>query len=85
MGPQAPLLNYFGEPKQTNEIQTALEKENAKIQLTGAIGSSFAMTASAIVRQSNMPHIFIFRDKEEASYFINDLENLINNEVFFFK
>ena len=26
---------------------------------------------------------FIFRDKEEASYFVNDIENLLNNEVFF--
>ena len=81
---QAPLLTYFGEPKQTEAIKTALEKEQAKIQLTGLIGSSFALTASAVVRESNNPHLFIFRDKEEASYFINDLENLLNNEVFFF-
>ena len=81
---QAPLLTYFGEPKQTEAIKTALEKEQAKIQLTGLIGSSFALTASAVVRESDNPHLFIFRDKEEASYFINDLENLLNNEVFFF-
>ncbi len=81
---QAPLLTYFGEPKQTEAIKTALEKTQAKIQLTGLIGSSFSLTASAVVRESNNPHLFIFRDKEEASYFINDLENLLNNEVFFF-
>ena len=84
MGVQAPLLSYFGEPKQTKEIQLALEKEYSKIQITGTIGSSLAMTASAVVRQSNKPHLFIFRDKEEASYFLNDIENLLNNEVFFF-
>ena len=84
MAVQAPLLTYFGEPKQTEAIKTALEKTQAKIQLTGLIGSSFSLTASAVVRESNNPHLFIFRDKEEASYFINDLENLLNNEVFFF-
>ena len=47
MGFQAPLLTYFGEPKQTNAIQLALKKEQAKLQLTGTIGSSFAVTASA--------------------------------------
>ena len=81
---KSPLLAYFGEPKQTNAIKLALEREKSKIQLTGAIGSSFAMTASAVVRQSKRPHLFIFRDKEEASYFVNDIETLINNEVFFF-
>ena len=84
MGKQAPLLHYFGEPKQTDAIHLALENEQAKIQLTGLIGSSFALTASAIVRESNKPHLFIFRDKEAASYFVNDIENLLNNEVFFF-
>ena len=84
MGKQAPLLTYFGEPKQTNAIQSALEKGQTKIQLTGLIGSSFAITASAVVRDSNTPHLFIFRDKEAASYFVNDIENLLKNEVFFF-
>ena len=84
MSKQAPLLTYFGEPKQTNAIQLALENEQVKIQLTGLIGSSFALTASAVVRESNVPHLFIFRDKEAASYFVNDIENLLNNEVFFF-
>ena len=63
MGVQAPLLTYFGEPKQTNAIQLALGNEQAKIQLTGLIGSSFALTVSAVVRTSNNPHLFIFRDK----------------------
>ena len=84
MGVQAPLLTYFGEPKQTNAIQLALANEQAKIQLTGLIGSSFALTASAVVRTSNNPHLFIFRDKEAASYFVNDIENLLLNEAFFF-
>ena len=84
MGIQAPLLTYFGEPKQADVIKVALEKKQIKIQLTRLIGSSFALTASAVVRESNKPHLFIFRDKEEASYFVNDLENLLKNEVFFF-
>ena len=84
MGVRAPLLSYFGQPKQTNAIKKALENELARIQLTNFIGSSFAMTASAVVRDSNKPHLFIFRDKEEASYFVNDVENLLKNEVFFF-
>ena len=84
MGAQAPLLTYFGEPKQTDAIKKALDNELARIQLTGLIGSSFSITASAVVRESKIPHLFIFRGKEEASYFVNDIENLLKNEVFFF-
>ena len=84
MGSQAPLLTYFGEPKQTNAIKKALENESAKISVSKLVGSSFAITASAVVRDSNNPHLFVFRDKEEASYFVNDIEKLLNNEVFFF-
>mgnify|MGYP003984031479 CR=1 FL=1 len=84
MGGQAPLLTYFGEPKQTDALKVALKKEHAKIQLSGLIGSSYAITASSVVRESNKPHLFIFRDKEAASYFVNDIENLLKNEVFFF-
>jgi len=84
LGKQAPLLTFFGEPKQADAIQLALENEQAKIQLKGLIGSSFSITASAVVRESNKPHLFIFRDKEAASYFVNDIENLLRNEVFFF-
>ena len=84
MAAEAPLLTYFGEPKQTVAIQTALKKDYTKIQLSGIIGSAFAITASALIRKCNQPHLFIFRDKEAASYFLNDIEKLLNNEVFFF-
>ncbi len=84
MGAKAPLLTYFGKPRQTDAIKKVLEKDLVRIQLTGLIGSSFAITASSVVRDSKTPHLFIFRDKEEASYFMNDLETLLKNEVFFF-
>ena len=84
MGIKTPLISYFGTPKQTNSLNIALKKKREKIQLTGLIGSSFAITASSVVRKSNQPHLFIFDDKESASYFLNDVENLLKNEVFFF-
>ena len=84
MGFQAPILTHFGNPKQTNCLKSELENSKTKIHLAGLIGSSFAILASAAVRNCANPNIFIFRDKEEASYFINDIEALLNNDVFFF-
>ena len=81
---KAPLLTYFGEPLATKDIKKNCRSAAYCIQMKGFVGSSFALTSSAIIRESSVPHLFIFRDKEEASYFINDIESLLNNEVFFF-
>ena len=84
MAVKSPLLTHFGSPKQTNALISALKTSKIKIQLTGLVGSSFAITSSAVIREDNKPHLFIFRDKETASYFLNDIENLLNNEIYFF-
>ena len=84
MGVKSPLITYFGTPKQTQSLILALKNAKERIHLKGLIGSSFAITASAVVRESSKPHLFIFEDKESASYFLNDMENLLKNEIFFF-
>ena len=84
MGTEAPLLTYFGEPKQTESVIKALKNDKAKIKITGLTGSSYSIITSSVIRKINQPHLFIFRDKEEASYFTNDIENLLKNDVFFF-
>ena len=85
MGIKSPLLTYFGEPKQTESIITTLENDDkVKIQITGLIGSSYSIATSSIVRRINRPHLFILKDKENASYFTNDIENLLRNNIFFF-
>jgi len=81
---KSPLLTYFGSPKQTNALISALKTRKIKIQLTGLVGSSFAITSSSVIREDSKPHLFVFRDKETASYFVNDIENLLKNEVYFF-
>ena len=77
----APFISYFGIPKQTKSLKSELENKKTKIQLTGLTGSSFSITASAITQTSKTPHLFIFRDKESASYFINDIESLLQNQL----
>ncbi|MEE2954397.1 MAG: transcription-repair coupling factor [Bacteroidota bacterium] len=81
---KAPLLSYFGEPSTTKKLKEAIRQDNGKIQLTGLAGSSFAVTSGAVIRESKKPHVFIFEDKEQASYFLNDIESLLNNEIFFY-
>ncbi len=55
------------------------------IQLKGLIGSSDAVIAAAIFSLKNEGQVFILHDKEEAFYFLNDLQNLLPDmEILFF-
>ena len=65
-------------------ISEKLNQENSKIQLNNFVGSSKAILASSIIKKSKSPQLFILNDKESANYFINDLESLINHEIFFY-
>ena len=37
-----------------------------------------------VLKTTTKPNIFILKDKEEASYFINDLENILEKKTLFF-
>tara|TARA_E500000331_G_scaffold356640_1_gene415630 strand:+ start:1015 stop:4380 length:3366 start_codon:yes stop_codon:yes gene_type:complete len=81
---KAPLLSYFGQPKIATKLQDCIAEEKCNIWLKGLVGSSFAIASSAAIRESKNPHLFIFTDKEEAQYFVNEVEALLDNEVFFY-
>ena len=78
------LLKYLPISIFRNIISEKINQENSKIQLNNFIGSSKSVLASSIIKKSKSPQLFILNDKESASYFINDLENLINHEIFFY-
>ena len=70
-------------------IKTLAENINTKphhcIQLKGLKGSLDAVFAASLYRINNQPGLFIMHDREEASYFLNDLQNLIpGQEVLLF-
>lgn len=51
-----------------------------KTHLNGLIGSSFSFVVSEIFNDTNKPFLFIFDDKEEAAYYLNDLEQLVSKK-----
>jgi len=48
----------------------------APIHISGLTGSGSALAAAALMAEHPAPFLFILPDKEEAAYFLNDLENL---------
>ena len=55
------------------------------ISLTGMVGSSVSFIVAETFSKADVPFLLIFNDKEEAAYYLNDLEQLIGEQdVLFF-
>lgn len=75
---------YLHSPK-VKQIAESLEQPLAKIQLKGLLGSSFSFVFNALFKNSEKPYLLIFNEKEEAAYYLNDLEQMIGaNDVLFY-
>ena len=64
---------------------TAISKSKEKIHLKGALGSSLSFTIASVFKTTTHPFLLIFQTKEEAAYYLNDLEVLLDDkEVLFY-
>lgn len=78
------ILEQFSQSSSVTTVVEALRKGKVTLQLKGLIGSADAMVALACHSKHPAPGLFILPDHEEASYFLADLENLLNKPVLFF-
>ncbi|MBK9600079.1 MAG: transcription-repair coupling factor [Flavobacteriales bacterium] len=70
------LLTLFANDPRSKQATEALTASHARIRLSGLIGSGRSLAANAIREKRGGTHVFILGDKEEAAYFMNDLEAL---------
>jgi len=67
------------------KLSTVLSEPKQKVHLKGVLGSSLSFTIARVFKTINQPFLLIFENKEEAAYFLNDLEELLDdNEVLFY-
>ncbi|SJN34493.1 transcription-repair coupling factor [Sphingobacterium sp. JB170] len=78
------ILEQYTQSEQVNALAQALQRKNPKIHLKGLIGSSDAMVAAAAYTMLERPFIFIFPTHEQASYFLSDLESILDKQILFF-
>ena len=57
-------------------IKPATAEGRPRLHLRGLVGSQDAVVAAAVA-QPQHPHLFILHDKEEAAYFLSDLQHLL--------
>lgn len=73
-------LDRYAESPKVKQIADALQKRESKLHIKGLIGSAFSFVAYQLFRQAELPFLLILKDKEEAAYYLNDLEKLIGEE-----
>jgi transcription-repair coupling factor (superfamily II helicase) len=67
---------YFSRLPQIDQTAALLGSNGKRIHWKGLVGSSRSACATALTIQVPGHHLFILNDKEEAAYFLNDLESL---------
>jgi len=82
---QNSLYNSYFHSAKVKQIADSLENPLAKIQLKGLLGSSLSFIFQAVFKKSEKPFLLILNEKEEAAYYLNDLEQMIGaNDVLFY-
>ncbi|MEO0507731.1 MAG: transcription-repair coupling factor [Bacteroidota bacterium] len=78
------LLNRFEQSPQVRKLQDAISLSQT-IPLKGLTGSALSFVLSQTFKALEKPFLVLLNDKEEAAYFLNDLEQLVGaNEVLFY-
>ncbi len=79
------LSSHFADAISVQQIAEALSKPNARLHLSGLVGSGVSFVSEAVFKKTKTPVLMLFQDKEEAAYYLNDLEQLIGKqEVLFY-
>jgi transcription-repair coupling factor (superfamily II helicase) len=79
------IVNQYQTSVHVSQIITQLQQEQNHFQISNLVGSSLSFIISETFKKANKPYLLIFNDKEEAAYYLNDLEQLLGDKnVLFF-
>ena len=78
------LLQTYERVLQMQILQSAIAQNESKSHLKGLVGSSLSFVISNAFKQTDKPFLIVFNDKEEAAFYLNDLEQLCGEKDVFF-
>ncbi|AUC82706.1 transcription-repair coupling factor [Lacinutrix sp. Bg11-31] len=77
------ISQTYAQSLQLQKLQTAIAKTQEKTNKThikGLVGSALSFVIHESFKTAEKPFLLIFNDKEEAAFYLNDLEQLINGK-----
>ncbi|MEP6261538.1 MAG: transcription-repair coupling factor [Gillisia sp.] len=77
------IAQNFAKSLQQQKLRDSLaqsSENSAKIHLKGLVGSSLSFVIANAFEEADKPFLLVFNDKEEAAYYLNDLEQLVGEK-----
>lgn len=74
------LSDIYANSSKTKQLLKSILVKRNQILAKGFVGSSLSFVVQELFRQADNPFMLVFNDKEEAAYYLNDLENLLNKK-----
>ncbi|MFM8916694.1 MAG: transcription-repair coupling factor, partial [Bacteroidota bacterium] len=71
------ILNLYKGSDRVRTIAASLDKQQCRTQVNGLSGSQHAFVAASVFSMAGSHMVFVFPEKEEAAYFLNDIENIM--------
>jgi transcription-repair coupling factor (superfamily II helicase) len=82
---KANLSETYSQILQVQNLQNAIAQNQSRVHLKGLVGSSFSFIVASVFKDADKPFLLVFNDKEEAAFYLNDLEQLISpKDVLFY-
>lgn len=78
------IIERYKTDTRIEDLLKAINAKNQRIHLKGLIGSLDALVVAATYFVSHKNMVFVLPDREEANYFLSDLESFIEKEILLF-
>ena len=74
------IVEFISQSSNTKKIAKQLSNGKNHVQISNLLGSSLAITTAEIFRKTEKPFLIILNNKEEAAYFLNDIEQILGTK-----
>ncbi|MCD8438673.1 transcription-repair coupling factor [Tenacibaculum finnmarkense] len=74
------IVNHYQQSDTIKQIVKELQQEQNHFKISNLVGSSLSFVISETFKKAEKPYLLIFNDKEEAAYYLNDLEQLLGDK-----
>ena len=79
------LYTTYEHSGKVKQIAESLSSEQIKVHCKGLMNSATSIIIQSVFKKSEKPFLLLFNDKEEAAYYLNDLEQMLGqNDVLFY-
>ena len=80
MSKNALYTTYDNLPRAQQIATQLLEQNQVKLHLSGLLGSAVSFVIRSVFKKTELPFLFVLDNKEEAAYYLNDLEQMIGEQ-----